>query len=190
MLKHVFWLAAASFGAMISMSVFSSHAIAADTDKATGGSLSAHDLKFVTEAAQGGMTEVKASQVAIGKTTSPQIKEFAQKMIDDHGKVNDQLKSLAEGKGVTVPTDLDSSHQSSVDELANSSGPDFDKAYVKMMVKDHKDAVELFQHYSGAVKSMFHKPADDADLRDFATKTLPTLQEHLSMVQGIQDNMK
>jgi putative membrane protein len=190
MLKHVFSFMAVGLAAFLSMNTFSSHAIAADTDKATGGSLSSHDLKFVTDAAQSGMTEVKASQVALTKTTNPQLKDFAQKMIDDHTKANDQLKTLAEGKGVTFPTNLDSSDQSRIDDLGNTNGPDFDKAYVKMMVKDHKDAVELFQHYSGAVKSMFHSPADDADLRDFASKTLPTLQEHLAMIQGMQDNMK
>ncbi|HEY1628455.1 MAG TPA: DUF4142 domain-containing protein, partial [Tepidisphaeraceae bacterium] len=182
MMKHLFSTLALATGTCVAVLAFTSHVNAADSaDKATGGSLSSHDLKFVTEAAEGGMTEVKASQVAVDKTTDPEIKNFAQKMVDDHTKVNDQLKSLAEGKGVTMPTMLDSSHQDKVDDLAKMSGPDFDKDYVKMMVKDHKDTVELFQHYSGATTSILHKPADDADLKDFASKTLPTLQEHLGM---------
>jgi putative membrane protein len=190
MLKHVFSLAAVGLTAFLSLNTFSSHAIAADNDKATGGSLSSHDLKFVTAATTSNMTEIKASQLAVDKTTDTDIKNVAQRMIDDHTKANDQLKTLAEGKGVTVPTEMSSSQQSEVDDLAKLSGTDFDKEYIKDMVKDHKDAVSWFQQYSGVDTSMIHKPADDVDLKEWARKTLPTIQEHMTMVEDIQSKMK
>lgn len=190
MFKHLLGIGVLSLGVCSAILTFTTTTRAASSDEAMGGTLSSHDLKFVSEAATGGMTEVKASQLAVDKAINPDVKSFAQKMIDDHTKANLELKTLAEGKGVTMPTDLTSSQQSHIDDLTKLGGDDFDKAYVKMMVKDHQSTVDLFQHYSGVDSSMLHKPADDADLKEWIRKTLPTLQDHLTMIEDIQSKMK
>jgi putative membrane protein len=183
MFKHLLGIGVLSLGVCSAILAFSTTTLAGDTaDKATGGSLSSGDLKFVDKAAQGGMTEVKLSELALTKASDTEVKQFAQHMIDDHSKANAELTNLAQTKGVTAPTELDSHHQKMVDELAATSGGDFDAAYVKDMVKDHTDTVDMFQKFA--------ERGDDNDLKTWTAKTLPTLQMHLSMIQGIQSKMK
>jgi putative membrane protein len=145
-------------------------------------SMSKGDMKFAKEAALGGMTEVSASQLAVDKAVDPDVKAFGQHMIDDHSKANDELKALAQKKSMSIPMALDSSHQKTIDKLTSQTGTDFDKAYVKQMVSDHKDTVALFEKES--------QKGDDPDLKMWAAKTLPTLQAHLSMIEDIQQKMK
>ncbi len=148
---------------------------AADTAAAAG--LSSHDQKFIKEAAMGGLYEVQAGQLAAQKATSADVKQMAQHIVTDHTKANDQLKSLAQSKGVTdLPTQLDSKHQRKLDQLSKLSGAEFDKAYSKMMVSDHKEDIKAFQ------KEAEH--GNDADLKQFASSALPTLNQHLSMAQS------
>lgn len=149
---------------------------------ATGGNLASGDRTFVEKAAIGGMTEVAASQAAQQKATSPAVKDYAAKMIADHTKANEELTKLAASKSVTVPGKLDKSHQSAVDKLAKQDGADFDKAYMKQMVSDHKTTVSLFEKEA--------KNGKDGDLKSMAGTTLPTLQEHLKMAQDINGNLK
>src|SRR4051794_2643240 len=94
-----------------------SPSVALADDEAKGGDMSKGDLKFITEAASGGMMEVKAGQLAADKAMSPDVKAFGQKMVEDHGKANDELMAFAKGKGVTMPADLESKHQKMVDKL-------------------------------------------------------------------------
>jgi len=96
------------------------------------------DKKFVKEAALGGLTEVELGKVAAEKASSPEVKQFAQKMVDDHTKANEQLKQIASKSNIPIADTLDSKHQSRIDKLSKLSGPDFDKAYVKDQVKDHE----------------------------------------------------
>jgi uncharacterized protein (DUF305 family) len=110
------------------------------------------------------------------------VKQFAQRMVTDHGKANDELKSIASGKGVTLPTALDKQHQSHSEKLQRLKGPEFDREYMKHMVDDHKKAVADFEKAS--------KSAKDNDVKSFASKTLPTLQEHLKMAQSTQSQLK
>ena len=177
MLKQIFLSAA-----LMCFAIPSATFAADSADKATGGSLSHGDMKFVNDAAQGGMAEVQAGQIAADKATDPAIKSFGQKMVEDHGKANDQLKEWAQGKNIMMPTQLDSSHQKMIDKLNKLSGEDFDKQYVKDMVSDHKDDVSEFQKFA--------ERGDDQSLKDWAGKTLPTLQMHLAMIQEIHDKMK
>ncbi|MEO8936089.1 MAG: DUF4142 domain-containing protein [Burkholderiaceae bacterium] len=166
-------LSAASIGA----------AFAADPmTSATGGNLSSVDRKFVENAAIGGMTEVKMGQLAQEKGTSQAVKDFGAKMVTDHTKANEELTKVAAAKGVTVPGTIDKPHQRDIDKLAKKSGADFDKAYVKDMVSDHKTDVSDFQKEA--------KSGKDSDIQAFAGKTLPTLQEHLQMIEGIDSKMK
>ena len=163
---------------------------AAATKTATTGSsmnsnastLSSSDRKFMEKAAEGGMAEVKLGQLAAQKASAEQVKQFGQRMVDVHSKANDQLKQLASTKNVTLPTNLDKSTQREYDKLSKLSGADFDREYMKHMVSDHKKDVSEFKSESNKAK--------DADLKQFASSTLPTLQEHLNLAQSAEQVAK
>ncbi len=135
---------------------------------------------FVTIAAQSDMLEIESSKLALQKSDSAKTKTFAQKMIDDHTATSTELKGLvSSGKvQVKVPSALDKAHQAKLDKLAKLQGKDFTKQYDDMQVSAHKDAVSLFDRYA--------KDGDNADLKAFAGKTLPHLQEHLTMAQDLK----
>ena len=140
------------------------------TPKETSGKMASSDTKFMTEAARGNMAEVELGRLATERGSSDAVKQFGQRMVSDHGKANDELKQLAQQKGVTLPTDLDSKHRKTMDRLSKLSGAEFDKAYAKDMVRDHDKDVKEFQREA--------QKAHDADLKSWAGKTLPVLQEH------------
>ena len=167
--------------ALCTLSVGAAHA-ADPMTSASGGNLASGDRSFVEKATIGGMTEIQASKLAQEKGSAPAVKEYAQHMITEHTEAAAELTKIASAKSVTPPGTLDSAHKKDVDKLSKLSGADFDKAYVKQMVADHKTTVSLFEKES--------KSGKDADLQAFAGKTLPKLQEHLQSIQGIQDKMK
>ena len=142
------------------------------------GSLNSQDSKFLMEAAMGSLMEVELGRVAAQKASSDAVKQFGQRMVDDHGAANTELTSLATSKGVTLPTALDEKHQKDVTKLSAMSGADFDRAYMKMMVSDHVKDVSEFEKQS--------TKGTDPDLKAFASKTLPTLQEHLKMAKSVE----
>ncbi len=146
------------------------------------GPLVKQDREFVDDAAQGGLYEVRAGQLAQQKTMADEVKQFGKRMVDDHTAVNGRLQQLAQQKGLTLPQQLDKKHQDKIDSLAKKTGADFDKAYIDAMVDDHKNDVDTFDKMS--------KDAKDPDLKAFATSTLPTLREHLTSVQSIKDHLK
>ena len=141
------------------------------------GALSAADRSFVMEAAMGGLAEVDFGQLATQKAASADVKQFGQRMVDDHGKANDELKSLATQKNVTLPASLDAKHKATHDRLDKLSGDAFDRAYMREMVADHNQDVAAFAKHA--------KSAADPDLKAWAGKTLPTLQEHQKMAKEI-----
>ena len=140
------------------------------------------DMKFAMEAAMGGMEEVEMGRLAAEKGASDEVRQFGQRMVDDHSKANQELMQIASSKGMTLPSALDPKHQADMQKISALSGEAFDKAYVKMMVKDHKKDVAEFQKES--------MRGTDAEIKGFATSTLPTLQEHLQMIQRIDTKMK
>lgn len=140
------------------------------------------DKKFVEEAAMGGMAEVALGNLAQQQAASADVKQFGAHMAQDHGKANDELKQIATAKGMEVPAAPSKQQQKEKDKLAKMSGTDFDQHYVDGMVKDHKTDIALFQKEARSGK--------DADLKAFAGKTLPTLQQHLQMIQSISASMK
>lgn len=144
--------------------------------------LASQDKKFMTEAAIGGMFEVEAGKLAAKQGGSEEVKQFGERMATDHTKVNDELMQLANKKGAVPPKELDSSHKSKLDKLRKLSGADFDKQYIDDMVKDHKKDVSAFKKEAQNGK--------DAELKSFASRTVPTLQEHLKMAEDIQAKMK
>jgi putative membrane protein len=143
--------------------------------------MSGTDSTFVKNAAVGGMEEVQLGQLAAQKASNPEVKNFGQRMVDDHTKANSQLQQVATQKGMTVPTSLPASKRKDVDRLTRLNGAAFDRTYMSMMVQDHKKDVSEFQKAS--------KNAKDADIKSFASATLPTLQDHLKMAQSISSGL-
>jgi len=140
------------------------------------------DKKFAKNAALGGMEEVELGKLATQKASSDEVKQFGQRMIDDHTKANDQLKELASKEKIALPDALDSKHQSKIDKLSKLSGPQFDKAYMKDMVKDHQQDVNEFQSEA--------QGGADPNIKQFAASTLPMLQEHLTLAKNLNKNEK
>lgn len=137
----------------------------------------AGDSSFMQHAAADGMAEIAMGQMALGKSSNASVKALAQRVVDDHTKANDRLKTLAAGKQVTLPTAPDADAQKESKKLDALSGDAFDKAWSKDMVDAHKKAVKLFTSES--------KDAKDDDVRKFAAATLPTLQTHLQMATQV-----
>jgi putative membrane protein len=131
---------------------------------------------FVKKAALDGMTEVEAGKVALSKSQDPAIRDFAQRMVKDHGKANSELESLAANKGLSAPKQLDADHKQMLDTLKSKNGKDFDQAYAEHMNMDHSKAIALFESAAGS---------SDPDLAQFAKKTLPTLKEHKALAQKL-----
>ena len=148
------------------------------TGEQTGmANLSSQDRNFIMDAAMGGLEEVELGRIAAQQGMSAEVKQFGQRMVDDHSQANSELMSLAASKGITLPTELDQKHRSEVTKLSGMSGADFDREYTKMMLSDHRKDVSEFEKQSTR--------GTDADLKAFATKTLPTLQEHLRMAEAL-----
>jgi putative membrane protein len=138
----------------------------------------ASDQKFVMDAAKGGMAEVELGKLAQDKASNEQVKDFGKRMVDDHSKANDELKTLAKNKNITLPSDLDPKDKALKDRLSKLSGPAFDHAYMSAMLHDHKKDVSEFKKESTS--------GHDADVKAFASKTLPTLEEHLKLAQDAE----
>jgi putative membrane protein len=135
------------------------------------------DARFVREAAEGGLMEVELGRIAQEKASSQEVKDFGKRMVDDHSKANDQLKDIAAKQNIDLPTEVNSKQRQVIDRLSNLSGEQFDKAYMQHMVKDHRKDVSEFQKEA--------KNGKDADIKSFASNTLPTLQEHLDLAKKI-----
>ena len=140
------------------------------------------DTAFANKACVGGMAEVAIGKLALTKTSSPKIKDFATMMITDHGKANDELMAIAKAKGITLPATVDAEHQKKLDDLTKLTGNDFDKAYVAAMLGGHKKVLALLQHEAADGK--------DPELKAFATKTVPVVQMHLDAITKINASMK
>lgn len=146
--------------------------------KSSDAKLSGGERRFVETAARHGMAEVQLGKMAQDKAQDAQVKDFGRRMVEDHGKANDQLKSLASAKGVTLPTEPDAAHKRLADRLAKLSGAEFDHAYMKEMVDDHQKDVKEFRDMARSAK--------DAEVKAFASANLPVLEEHLKMAQALQ----
>lgn len=136
---------------------------------------------LIKNAFEGGLTEIKASQLAATNSQNPDVKSFAQMMITDHSKTDSTLVWLENDKLITEKDTINAEHQEMIDSLAKKTGPEFDKAYMAMMVADHKEAEELF--------------ADQVDdknqtIQNFARTTLPVIQKHLDKAKEIAGSLK
>lgn len=133
--------------------------------------------QFVAMATASNMFEIESSKLALEKATRPETKTFAQHMIDDHTKAGAEMQKAASADGITAPTALDEKHKAKIDSLAGKTGDDFDASYVAEQLSAHKEAVALFTGYAN------NGPA--GSLKDFAAKTMPTLQGHLDQVSKL-----
>jgi putative membrane protein len=141
------------------------------------------DRDFVMEAAAGGMMEVELGNIAQQNAASQRVKDFGSMMVRDHSKANDELTAFASRRNLMMNTDsLTNLHKSHIDALKNKTGAAFDKAYISMMVNDHKKDVGEFEKAS--------KMCKDQECLSFASKTLPTLQMHLDSAQAISKSLK
>jgi len=134
-------------------------------------SVSKDDATFVVNTADAGMTEVQLGQLAQQKGMAQDVKDYGAMMEKDHTAAGNKLKGLAATKNITLPTAVSPDMQKNIDDLQKKSGKDFDKAYINMMVDDHKKVISAFEDES--------KKGSDADIRAFADSTLHTLRHHL-----------
>jgi len=135
------------------------------------------DAEFVKMAASGGMHEVELGKVAADKAKDPAVKQFGQQMVTDHGKANEELKKTAKNAGLEIPDKMLEKHQKEFDRFKNLTGDQFDREYVKHMIKDHEEDVAEFTRAS--------KEAKNPAVKEFATKTLPVVQKHLEAVKKL-----
>lgn len=151
----------------------------AETDSAV--EAGSNPATFVKTAALDGMTEVELGKLAASKSSTSDVKRFAQKMVQDHEQANQQLTAVARSKGLPVPTKLDAKHEAMVQALSAKSGAAFDSAYASHMAKAHTKAVALFEAAS---------QSSDPDVAAFAKKTLPTLQEHEQLANNLNASVE
>jgi putative membrane protein len=149
----------------------------AEKEKSPASEKSGTDAAFIKKAANGGMTEVELGKIAQDKGQKQEVKDFGARMVKDHGKANDDLKSVASKMNVEVPDKVNAKHQAVIDKFSKMSAESFDAAYVKEMVKDHKKDISEFENAKGEVKN--------DDLKKFIDDTVPVMKEHLDMVQKI-----
>ena len=139
------------------------------------------DQNFLKQAAMGDAAEIQLGQMAQAKASSPQVKQFGERMVKDHSANDDQLKALAQQQHVALPTSLDPKHQSVKDALSGKSGAQFDRAYMRAMVEDHTHTVQMFKREADT--------SEDASVKNYAQQSLPVLNSHLNEAKQIQSEV-
>lgn len=139
------------------------------------------DTSFVQEMATGGTMEVELGQLAQSKGMSAAVKDFGQMMVRDHGQANMELMTVASQLNVSTTPDT-SKIQDAREQLSSKSGAEFDRAYIDMMVDDH-------QHDAGMLQDKVNG-SGNAQVKAWASKTLPVVQQHLARAQEIQGSLK
>lgn len=141
--------------------------------------------EFVTKAVIGNQFEISSSQTALQNSKNEAVRNFAQKMIDDHKTIGDQMKSTLASANMAMPVTenaTDDRHSKMLSDLDKRTGADFDRDYAKMQVKAHKETVDLFQDYA--------KNGDNSALKTLASQTLPTLQQHEQLAKDLQASVQ
>jgi putative membrane protein len=161
--------------ALVATAVFVLAAAPAFAQTTASKPVSSADQTFMMNTAKAGMAEVELGKLAAQNASSNAVKKFGQKMADDHSKANDELKALAASKNVVLPSEVDAQDKSMKDKLAAMTGEAFDREYMTMMVAGHRKVVDSFTTEA--------KSGQDADLKAWVTKTLPTVEAHLKLAQ-------
>lgn len=138
--------------------------------------------QFLTEAADGGLAEVKAGEVAQNKGSDEGVKRFASMMVQDHTGANGEVKRLSQERNISLPSEPSAKHKQKMDEVGRKNGKDFDKAYMDLMVADHKKTISLFEQ--AATKTQ------DNNVKSFITATLPKLKMHLDSATAIRNKLR
>jgi putative membrane protein len=137
------------------------------------------DARFLQKAAAHGYAEVQLAQLARQKAVREEVRQFADRMVTDHTKANEDATAVAMSNGVKLPAGPDEKHVKEMRKLEKLSGGDFDRAYMKRMVKEHHDDVGEFQRKA--------KARNPNDVTEFASRNVPTLIEHLRMAEATYD---
>ncbi len=135
------------------------------------------DRMFVSRAMQGSMAEVQIAQLTLQKSSNDQVKQFAQRMIDDHTKLNEQMKPVADQLGVTAPDQISKNDRKTIAKLQGLSGSAYDQAYIRDMVKDHKQDLSQFQTEASS--------GQDQTVKDAANQGSKVIAQHLQMAQQL-----
>jgi putative membrane protein len=146
------------------------------------GSVDQTDRQFATMAAQANMAEVALGKLALQKSQNADVKKFAQRMVDDHGKAEQDLEGVASKNNVTLPSDMGAEHQAMQQRLSKLSGDAFDRAYIDAMAQGHTKVVTEMQKEANRVSA--------SDFKDYATRTYPVVNDHLTMAKAIRDAMR
>lgn len=179
MKKYIQFTAQVAIAALLAggLTFVSQARAATDSKMKSESKLSATDKKFVRKAYKGGVMEVENAKMAKEKAKNEATKEVAERMITDHTKANERLMEIAKEENL----DLSKAEP----KPSTISGDDFDKKYLTMLKKDHEKDIAMFEKEANDVKA-----GEDRDVPAFAKKTLPTLKEHLQMVQDALDKTK
>lgn len=137
---------------------------------------------FVQKASSGNTAEVALGKLALEKASNPEVKSFAQHIVDDHQKAQEELKQVAQSKGFETSEKIDIKHKATQEKLQHMSGASFDKAYMEAMVKDHEDDVKEFKKQA--------QSSDDPEIKNWAAQTMPKLEQHLQTAQSLQTQLK
>ena len=175
--RQVF-LAAVATAALVA---FATAPVAQEAKKDVSAKNKAGD-KHAHQIAQSDLAEVQAGKLGVSKASSPEVKKFAQSMVDDHGKHLGELRAMAKTKGMQLPSAPAKKHQQAMKKLESASGAEFDKLFMTQMVKDHEDALKLVQDTA--------KNAKDPELKADAEKTAPVIQKHLEEAKRIAASLK
>jgi putative membrane protein len=143
----------------------------------SGAGASVTDRVFVKDAMEGGLAEVQLGQLTLQKSSNDQVKQFAQHMIDDHTKLNDEMKPVAQQLGVNIPTQVSKKDSKIINKMQALSGPAYDQAYIKDMVKDHKGDLSQFQAEASS--------GQDQTVKDAAAQGSKVIAQHLQMAQQL-----
>jgi putative membrane protein len=138
-------------------------------------------VDFADKAATGGKLEVELGNLAEKKANRQRVKDFGKMMVDDHTKANNDLEAIASRENISLPSSVTKDQEKAIDKLSKKAGKDFDRAYIGMMVKDHKEDIKEFKEAEGKVT--------DNDIKNFITATLPVLEKHLDSIQAIRSGM-
>lgn len=150
---------------------------------AKGGNVSHRDRELMEDIAHANIAEIATGKLALEKGQSEAVKKFAQQMVDDHTKALDELKQLADKKGVSLPTETDLPHKTVSKALEALSGDAFDKQYIaRVGVGDHERTHKLLQKTA--------RTAKDADLKAYAQKTIKAVDQHLQMGRKLKGDQK
>lgn len=139
------------------------------------------DVDFVMNVARAGMHEVNAGRIAVERATDARVRQFAQRMIQDHGRSSQELSSIAQSNNLGLPVQVGAHAAEMEKKLSGLSGAEFDREYMKAMVDDHRKAVEMMRSAEATSTS--------AEIKDFASRTLPVIEDHLRTAQKIASSL-